>query len=208
MNDNKHIIICVGRQLGSGGHDIARMLAMDFNAKYYDRELLNLAAKESGFSEKFFEQNDEKKGFLRSLLNVQATHLSGVSLYKSNFSQESLFQFQSDAIRKAAEEGSCVFVGRCADYVLRDMPNVVKVFITASKRFRIDQITQRRSVSVEQAKRIIQQEEERRATYYNYYTGKTWGAAESYDLCIDSSILGLVETEKLIADFIRKQLGL
>ena len=198
----------MGRQLGSGGHDIARMLAMDFNAKYYDRELLNLAAKESGFSEKFFEQNDEKKGFLRSLLNVQATHLSGASLYKSNFSQESLFQFQSDAIRKAAEEGSCVFVGRCADYVLRDMPNVVKVFITASMRFRIDQITQRRSVDIQQAKRIIQQEEERRATYYNYYTGKTWGAAESYDLCIDSSLLGLVETEKLIADFIRKQLGL
>ena len=208
MNDNKHIIICVGRQLGSGGHDIARMLAMDFNAKYYDRELLNLAAKESGFSEKFFEQNDEKKGFLRSLLNVQATHLSGASLYQSNFSQESLFQFQSDAIRKAAEEGSCVFVGRCADYVLRDMPNVVKVFITASMKSRIDQVVQRRSVDIQQAKRIIQQEEERRATYYNYYTGKKWGAAESYDFCIDSSILGLVETEKLIADFIRKQLGL
>ena len=74
---DKHVIICVGRQLGSGGHDIARMLATDFNAKYYDRELLNLAAKESGFSEKFFEQNDEKKGFLRSLLNIQTLHLSG-----------------------------------------------------------------------------------------------------------------------------------
>ena len=189
---DKHVIICVGRQLGSGGHDIARMLAMDFNAKYYDGELLNLAAKESGFSEKFFEQNDEKKGFLRSLLNVQATHLSGASLYKSNFSQESLFQFQSDAIRKAAEEGNCVFVGRCADYVLRDMPNVVKVFI----------------MTPQQAKRHILAVEEKRASYYNYYTGKKWGAAESYDLCIDSSILGLVETEKLIADFVRKRLEL
>ena len=206
--ENKHIIICVGRQLGSGGHDIARMLALDFNAKYYDRELLNLAAKESGFSEKYFEQNDEKKGFLRSLLNVQAVHMSGASLYKSNFSQESLFQFQSDAIRKAAEEGSCVFVGRCADYILRDMPNVVTVFVTASKRYRIDQIVLRRSVSVEEAKHILRQEEERRATYYNYYTGKKWGAAESYDLCVDSSLLGLVETEKLIADFVRKKFGL
>ena len=91
---DKHVIICVGRQLGSGGHDIARMLAMDFNAKYYDQELLNLAAKESGFSEKIFEQNDEKKGFLRNLLNVPAAHLSGFNLYKSDFSQESLFQFQ------------------------------------------------------------------------------------------------------------------
>ena len=203
---DKHVIICVGRQLGSGGHDIARMLAMDFNAKYYDGELLNLAAKESGFSEKFFEQNDEKKGFLRSLLNVQATHLSGASLYKSNFSQESLFQFQSDAIRN--EEGNCVFVGRCADYVLRDMPNVVKVFITASMRSRIDKLLTQRSMTPQQAKRYILTAEEKRASYYNYYTGKKWGAAESYDLCIDSSILGLVETEKLIADFIRKRLGL
>jgi cytidylate kinase len=144
MDDKKNIIICVGRQLGSGGHDIARMLAMDFNAKYYDSELLNLAAKESGFSEKFFEQNDEKKGFLRSLLSVPVTHLSGANLYKSNFSQESLFQFQSDAIRKAAEEGNCVFVGRCADYVLRDMPNVVTVFITASMRSRIDKLLAQR----------------------------------------------------------------
>jgi cytidylate kinase len=205
---DKHVIICVGRQLGSGGHDIARMLAMDFNAKYYDRELLNLAAKESGFSEKIFEQNDEKKGFLRSLLNMQPTQLGGVSLYKSNFSQESLFQFQSDAIRKAAEEESCVFVGRCADYVLRDMPNVVKVFISASMRYRIDQLMAHRSVTPQQAKRIILQEEDRRAAYYNYYTGKKWGAAESYDLCVDSSILGLVETEKLIAEFIRKRLEL
>jgi cytidylate kinase len=205
---DKHVIICVGRQLGSGGHDIARMLAMDFNAKYYDQELLNLAAKESGFSEKIFEQSDEKKGFLRSLLNIQPTQLAGVNLYKSNFSQESLFQFQSDAIRKAAEEGSCVFVGRCADYVLRDMPNMVKVFVTASMRYRIDQLLAHRSVTPQQAKRIILQEEERRANYYNYYTGKKWGAAESYDLCIDSSILGLVETEKLIAEFIRKRLGL
>lgn len=204
---DKHIIICVGRQLGSGGHDIARMLAMDFNANYYDRELLNLAAKESGFSEKFFEENDEKKGFFKSLFNMQAPHLGETSsLYRTNFSQESLFQFQSDAIRKAAEEGSCVFVGRCADYVLRDMPNVVKVFITASMRSRIDKLLAQRSMTPQQAKRYILQAEEKRASYYNYYTGKTWGAAESYDLCIDSSILGLEETEKLIADFIRKQL--
>jgi cytidylate kinase len=119
-----------------------------------------------------------------------------------------LFQFQSDAIRKAAEESSCVFVGRCADYVLRDMPNVVKVFVSASMRYRIDQLLAHRSVTPQQAKRIILQEEDRRAAYYNYYTGKKWGAAESYDLCIDSSILGLVETEKLIAEFIRKRLGL
>ena len=200
----KHIIINIGRQLGSGGHDIGRMLALDFQAKYYDRELLNLAAKESGLSESIFEQNDEKKGFFRGLLNLGAPHLSGSS-YKQGLSQESLFQFQSDAIKKAAKEGPCVFVGRCADYVLRDFGNVVNVFITASMEYRIDQIMNKQHLDHDAAQRYIEQKESDRASYYNYYTGKKWGYAESYDLCIDSSVLGLVETEKIIAEFIRKR---
>ena len=201
----KHIIINVGRQLGSGGHDIGRMLALDFQAKYYDRELLNLAAKESGLSEKIFEQNDEKKGFFRGLFNIGAPHVSG---YKPDLSQESLFQFQSDAIRKAAKQGSCVFVGRCADYVLRDFDNTVNIFITASMDYRVEQIMNKQHMNAEAARRFIEQGEGKRADYYNYYTGKKWGSAESYDLCIDSSILGLMETEKLIAQFIRKRFRL
>ena len=204
----KHIIINVGRQVGAGGQEIGRMLAKDFEAQYYDRELLNLAAKESGFSEKFFKQNDEKKGFLRGLFNIQAPHMIGGSLYGSNFSQDSLFQFQSDAIRKAASEGSCVFLGRCADYILRDFENVVNVFITASMDFRVDVVSKVKQLDAEHARKLIEHVESRRAQYYNYYTGKRWGAAESYDLCIDASILGLEETEKLIADYIRKRFGL
>ena len=204
----KHMIINVGRQVGAGGQEIGRMLAEDFDAKFYDRELLNLAAKESGFSEKFFKQNDEKKGFLRGLLNVQTPHLSGGNLYGSNFSQERLFQFQSDAIRKAAQEGSCVFLGRCADYVLRDFDNVVNVFITASMDFRVQLVSKVKELDAEHARKLIEHVESRRAQYYNYYTGKRWGAAESYDLCIDASILGLEETEKLIAEFIRKKFRL
>ena len=200
-----HIIINVGRQLGSGGHDIGRMLALDFQAKYYDRELLNLAAKESGLSEKIFEQNDEKKGFFRGLFNIGAPHVSG---YKPDLSQESLFQFQSDAIRKAAKHGSCVFVGRCADYVLRDFDNTVNIFITASMDYRVEQIMNKQHMNAEAARRFIEQGEGKRADYYNYYTGKKWGSAESYDLCIDSSKLGLMETEKLIAQFIRKRFEL
>ena len=204
----KHIIINVGRQVGAGGQEIGRMLAKDFEAKFYDRELLNLAAKESGFSEKFFKQNDEKKGFLRGLLNVQMPHLSGGNLYGSNFSQESLFQFQSDAIRKAAAEGSCVFLGRCADYVLRDFDNVVNIFITASIDFRVELVSKVKQIEPDQARKLIEQVESARSQYYNYYTGKKWGAAESYDYCIDASILGLEETEKLIADYIRKRYSL
>ena len=203
----KHIIINIGRQLGSGGHDIGRMLALDFQAKYYDRELLNLAAKESGLSEKIFEQNDEKKGFFRGLLNLGSPHVSSGRVYNSGVSQESLFLFQSEAIKKAANEGSCVFVGRCADYVLRNLPNTVSVFVTASMDYRVRQIMNKRHLDEDAARKFIEQGESERATYYNYYTGKKWGAAESYDLCIDSSVLGLVETEIIIAQFIKKKFG-
>lgn len=205
---DKHIIINVGRQLGSGGHDIGRMLALDFGAKYYDRELLNLAAKESGLSEQVFERNDERKSFLHTFLHLPNA-LSGESYTRQGFTQDSVFQFQSDAIRKAADEGSCVFVGRCADYILREYNNVVNIFITASMDFRVQQVMAKQNFpSPLEARRFIEQRESRRADYYNYYTGKKWGHAASYDLCIDSSILGLVDTEKFIAQFIRKRFGL
>ena len=203
--ESNHIIINVGRQLGSGGHDIGRMLALDFQAKYYDRELLNLAAKESGLSQQFFEQHDEHKSFLRSFLHLPNGMSAGYA--KQGFSQDSLFQFQSEAILKAADEGSCVFVGRCADYVLRDRDDVVNVFITASMDFRIEQImAKQRFDDPRQAKRFIEQGEAKRADYYNYYTGRKWGHSSNYDLCIDSSVLGLMETEKLIAEFVRKRI--
>ena len=201
----ERIIICVGRQLGSGGRIIAKQLAEDFGCKLYDKELLNLAAKESGFSERFFEQNDEQKGFLKSLFHMHAPHISDTSFYKSNFSQESLFQFQSDAIKKAAEEGSCVFVGRCADYVLRDQTNVVNIFITANLSERIKAVMERHDCNAEEARKIINHKENARASYYNYYTGKKWGNAESYDFCINTSLLGLKRTEELVRDYVKQR---
>jgi cytidylate kinase len=199
-----HIIINVGRQLGSGGHDIGRMLALDFQAKYYDRELLTRAAKESGLSERIFEKNDENRSFLRSFLHLPSG-LSSAS-YQSSDSQDACFKFQSDAILRAADEGNCVFVGRCADYVLRNRVDTVSIFITASIDFRISQVMAKQGFTDrEVARRFIEQGESRRASYYNYYTGKKWGYAENYDLCIDSGVLGLLDTEKFIADFIRKR---
>ena len=205
---SNHIIINIGRQLGSGGHDIGRMLALDFEAAYYDRELLNLAARESGLSERFLEQNDEHKSFLRAFLHIPNALSATPDYMRQGFSQDSFFQFQSDAIRKAAAQGSCVFVGRCADYVLRDLNNVVNVFITASMGFRVEQVMAKQHCDREAARKLIEQGESRRAAYYNYYTGKRWGAAESYDLCIDSSVLGLKQTEQFVAQFIRQRFGL
>ena len=110
---------------------------------------------------------------------------------------------QSDAIRKAATESACVFVGRCADYVLRDNPNMVSIFITADLDERVRNVSQRQNCSEDEAQKIINTAESSRASYYNYYTGKTWGSSASYDLCVNTSRLGLESTKEFIAEFIR-----
>lgn len=206
--DKPQMIINIGRQVGSGGRMIAKQLAEEFECSLYDKELLNLAAKESGFSEKFFEENDEQNGFLKSLSHVHVPLFGENYYYKNNFSQENLYQFQSDAIRKAAGLGSCVFVGRTADYVLRDFKNTVNIFISADLEDRIRRVCKRRDIVRGEAKKLIKRKEDERASYYNYYTGKQWGHAESYDLCVNTSRLGIEGTGCFIASFIRLRFGL
>ena len=191
MNNDK-LIISVGRQLGSGGRTIAKMLADEFGCKFYDREVLSLAAKESGFLDQIF--------------HMHMPFISDSSFYDNGLSQENLFRIQSDAIRKAADESSCVFVGRCADYVLRDNPNMVTVFITADLDDRISNVCKRRNCSAEEARKLIEDKESTRSSYYNYYSGKTWGASASYDLCVNASRLGAEGTKEFIADFIRRRM--
>ncbi len=207
MENNNNIIINIGRQVGSGGHIIAKQLAADFGCTLYDKELLNLAAKESGFSEKFFEENDEQRGFIQTLFGMHAPLISDNNFYNNKFSQDGLFQFQSEAITKAADKGSCVFVGRAADYVLRTYPNVVNIFITANMKDRIKLVCQRLGCDEKDAKKLIIDKESERASYYNYYTGKKWGHSSSYDLCINSSYMGLEKTAKFIGDYIRMRFG-
>lgn len=200
--------ITVGRQLGSGGGQIAKRLAEIFNCQLYDRELLNLAARESGFSADLFEHSDEQKNFLDSLgatLFSSRAAAFGSRLSNNLNSEEALFQFQSDAIRKAASQNDCVFVGRCADYILRDEPRCVNIFITAPLEQRLKRVMERHQCDEQKALKILNGKEHRRANYYNFYTGKRWGAAESYDLCIDSSILGIEGTAAFIAEFIKQK---
>ena len=156
---DKQLIINVGRQVGSGGLIIAKMLAKAFDCKFYDKEILNLAAQESGFSEKFFEKNDETKEYLRSRFHIHVPLLGESSFYSSDFSQEGLYKFQSEAIRKAAQEGRCVFVGRTADYILRDMKEKVDVFVTADLNDRIEAVAERHGLSRTEAKKYIQNKE-------------------------------------------------
>lgn len=201
---DEKIIINVGRQLGSGGFEIAQILAKEFGAKFLDRELLNLAAKESGFSEKLFKNQDEHRGFLKHLFHSNMAMMDSNGYYTNALSPEALFKFQSDAIRKAAEAESCVIVGRCSDYVLRDMPNCFSIFISADEKDRIECIKKVKMCDAETARKLIEKKESERAKYYNYYTGKVWGASKSYDICVNSSRLGVEATAAFIAQYIRQ----
>lgn len=199
------IIINIGRQFASGGRYISKKLCEEFGCKYFDKEILDLAAKESGFSPDVFKKSDEKKSFVHTLFHLHAPMLSDDNFYNNKFSEESLFKFQCDAIQKAASQGNCLFIGRCADYVLRDEPNTVSIFLAADMKDRISRTMERYNMDEESARKAISKKDNTRASYYNYYTGKKWGAAESYDLCINTSIFGLDETAEFIADFIRKR---
>lgn len=201
-----NLIICVGRQLGSGGCEIAKKLADAFGCKYYDTELLSMAAQRSGFSEKIFEHEDERHGILKSLFGMFSSGNTGTgAFYGNSISQENLFQIQSEVIWKAAKTDSCVFVGRCADYILRKKENIFSVFITADDADREKVVAERLGCDIETARKYIEKKESGRAGYYNYYTSKTWGASQSYDLCINSSILGINRTAEVIAQIIREK---
>lgn len=199
------LIICIGRQLGSGGCEIAKKLSDMLGCKYYDQELLEMAATNSGFSEKIFQRQDENHGMLKSLFNIfSSSSTTTSSFYGNSISQENLFQLQSEVIQKAADEGSCIFVGRCADYILRNEESLFSVFITANDTDRYAAIAERLGCDIDTARKYIEKKESERSSYYNYYTSKTWGASQSYDLCINSSLLGIERTAELIAEIIKE----
>ncbi len=201
----KRIVVTIGRQFGSGGRIVGKKLAEQLGIPYYDKELINLASKESGICGEFFEKADEKNS--GSLLKALAMGFSmNNAIFQSNdyLSNESLFQIQSEVIRKVAAEGSCVLVGRCADYILRDEPDCVHVFISASWQDRVRRAMEYNRVPEKEAEEFLKKADKSRASYYNYYTDKVWGAAGSYDLCVNSSLYGIDRT----VDFIRQFAGI
>lgn len=196
-------VINIGRQLGSGGREIGKRLAERFNIAYYDKEILSLAAQESGLRQGLFERSDEKKGLFRSIFHVvQPFFGGGGDFYDNQLSEENLFIIQSRVIQRIASERSCVFIGRVADYILREHPRHVNIFITANLDDRIRRVAQRRNVLPKAAQSIIEEANDERATYYNFYSSGTWGAADTYDLCVNSSLLGIEGTVDFIANFI------
>lgn len=203
-----NLIISVGRQLGSGGCEIAKKLAADLGCKFYDHELINMAAERSGFNPKIFEQQDESHGTLKTLFGAFSGRLGRMfnEFYSNSMSQEELFQIQSEVIFKAAKTENCVFVGRCADYILRNKPGLFSVFITADEAERVRVVAERQKCSESEARRYIERCEAQRTAYYNFYTSKKWGAAASYDLCVNSSMLGWEGTAELIESVIKQKM--
>ena len=192
MSETTTSIITIGRQYGSAGRYIGQEIAKYFGIKYYDKELLEHAADLSGICKELFENHDEKptNSFLYSL--VMDTYSFGYS--SAGFTDMPLnhkvFLAQFDAIKHLAEEGPCVMVGRCADYALAENKDCFSVFVHADMEHRIARITKLYNKSEKQARDMINKTDKSRASYYNYYTNKKWGAAESYDLCVNSGCLG------------------
>ncbi len=207
--ETEKFVINVGRQLGSGGRAIGKRLARDFDIAYYDKEILTMAAQESGICTELFEKGDEHKGIFRTVFSSIFPFFSaGGDIYSNQISDESLFRIQSEAIRKAAEQRSCVFIGRCADYVLRDHPRCVNLFISADTGDRVRRICRSMGVDEHAALKLIESGDTKRADFYNFYSSGTWGAADTYHLCINSSVLGEEATTEYIKEFIRQKLHL
>jgi cytidylate kinase len=203
---DKHIILAIGRQFGSGGRVIGKKLATSLGIPYYDKELIALAAQESGLCKDVFEKADEKtSGGLAYAFSMGHAYLGMYTPYVDILSNEGLFKIQSDAIRKLAKSESCVIVGRCADYILRDHPDCISFFIHAKMENRIQQVVEKQQITVEQAKELIVKTDKSRAAYYNYYTNKTWGMASSYHLSIDASLLGIDETVAFMKEFVERR---
>ncbi|MDR1737687.1 MAG: cytidylate kinase-like family protein [Candidatus Symbiothrix sp.] len=201
-------IITIGRQLGSGGKLVGSLLAHDLNIPCYDKELILLAARESGLGKEFFEQADEKKNFLSSLSAwFSERPLFATGNYNNYLCNDTLFKIQSDVIRSLAEQGPCIFVGRCADYILRDHPRLLRIFITANLPDRIERLCKDQSVSEKEAILLIEQADRKRANYYNYYSNKVWGMATSYDLCINTSVFSINECLQFLKQFLGKWKG-
>ena len=202
----KQFVITIGRQLGSGGKEIAEILAKRLNIKVYDKTLLEEAARESGIDTTVFENADEQESesYFSGIFSIHGAiteYFKGDSI----MDKDKLFEIQSETIQSLAGRESCVIVGRCAEYVLREHPAKLSIFITADTEDRIKRIMNSEGLDREKAVEHIEKSDKRRRSYHDYYATSHWGDANSYDLCINSSRIGLEQTAEFILDFIKRR---
>lgn len=199
-------IITIGRSFGAGGRAIGRRLSSLLEIPFYDNELLKAAAAEFGFASEIFARADEKKPSIFKRLVTQAYGVQEAYLSDA-LSSETLYQAQSQVIRSIASLGPCIIIGRTADYILRDFPGTVKVFVHAPLAYRAQKIVERGDAATsEEAIELARQKDRNRQEYYNYFTGREWGTAANYDLTVDSSLLTPQLSAEVISFFIKKVL--
>ena len=196
----KSLIITIGRQFGSGGHEIGEKLAKKLGIKFYDKELIKLIAKQSGLCEKVLESYDEKP--TNSLLYSILMDIYPSVMYTGPTIDQQIYQANYDTIRRLADGEPCVIVGRCADYILRDHPELVSVFVHANSDFRAARIAEEYKLPDAKVRDLLVKTDKKRANYYNFQSEKQWGAASSYNLCIESSEVGIDGAVDLIMDYI------
>lgn len=206
---DKHYCICIGRKFCSGGRNVAALIADELGIKVYDRDLLKKAAQNTGFSERFFDEADEEKT-RKGLRGLFLNHLSSNGLTSNYLSNESIFNMQSDAIRHIHEQEDCVFIGRCSDYVLRESDRLLNVFIASDMDDRVARVLRHADEGMTESKALslIEDIDRKRSSYYNYFTGRTWGDPAVYDICLNSSTLGYEKCAQIIVALAKERLGI
>lgn len=205
-NVNPNIVITIGRQMGSGGRQVGHALAERLGYSYYDKELLTQAAQRAGICEEFFEENDERMPSFFSCFIPFSHGITTHSMFNSPsmIGCDGIYRAQSDLIESLPAMGPCVIVGRSADFVLRHYPRLVSIFISAPLEARVERIMRRQpELSADKARNIALKTDKLRASYYNFYTDSTWGAASTYDLTLDSSRLSIDDIVKIITGYIK-----
>ena len=198
----KNTIINVGRQFVSGGGFVAKAIGRKLGIPVYDNELISKAAEESGYSKSVFEGGEKRK----SLFSMSSFFASGRLPFGESsgyINDDMLFKIQSDVIRNIAEKGDAIIVGRCADYILRDL-DCLDVFVCAPMDYRVQRLVKNEGLDPEEAEELMRRKDRTREAYYNFYTFGSWGVASNYDLCVDSSILGIEGTADFVIDFGRR----
>ena len=200
MTKDMHTIINIGRSFGSAGGHIGHAIGKKLGIPFYDNELISKVAEEEGYSKSLFAHAEEK-----SLFSFSSFFASSRLGYMDGgyVNDNVMFNIQSEVIRSIATKGDAIFIGRCADYILRDM-DCLNVFITAPEEYRIRNLANTEGISAEEAEKLMRRKDRTRETYYNYYTFGAWGHASNYHLCVDSSTLGIEGTAELIVDFGRR----
>ena len=205
-----NVVITIARHFGSGGKTIGHMLAEDLGINYYEKEIIKMASEDSGINEALFNQADEKLKRTPLFFGKTKGEYKGKLIAPGSdefVSDHNLFNYQAKIIRELAARESCVIIGRAADYLLKGNPNVVSVFVHASKEYCVRQAVERRAYTGKDVEKFVERTDKYRSDFYRYYTGQEWTDARNYDLCLNSERLGFEGTMEAIKEYIKVRYG-